>query len=1311
MSANSDRIVDIFNQARAKAPGEDRQRFLDEACRNYPDWRPEIDSMLRAYDAEGEGQGQPLETTRVVPELITEKPGDRIDRYKLLEKIGEGGMGAVWMAEQTEPVRRRVALKLIKQGMDSGQVLARFEAERQALALMDHPHIAKVLDAGATAAGRPYFVMELVKGIPLTKFCDDQRLSIRERLELFVPICQAIQHAHQKGIIHRDIKPSNVLVAMYDGAPVPKVIDFGVAKAIGQQLTERTLFTGFGAVIGTLEYMSPEQAEFNQLDIDTRSDIYSLGVLLYELLTGTTPITHDTIHKAAFDEVIRRIREEEPPRPSTRLSESKDLLPAISAQRKLDPAQLPKLIRGDLDWIVMKCLEKDRRRRYETANGLASDLQRHLTNEPVLARPPSNLYRFQKMARRNKIAFAAAAAVAIAIVLGFGLSTWSFVKERQALRRAIAAEEEQVTQRQRAESNALAESRQRLRADQLAAEELKQRQRAEDAAVRLQLARAEDFFAHGDSQMGLAYLAMLLRKDPSNRVAAERCWAALSYRTFPTPIALSSGSHFVRLSPDSSRVLTSNGEIWHARSSEILAKLSARRGSPFTCAQFNSAGTDIVTGDDDGNVHLWDAHTGTLKSALAKHAQRVWSVRFSPDGEWIASAAWDKTARLSNARSGELLGNPMRLPGNLRDALFSPDGQRLVTTSDDGTVQLWDPRSTQPLAPPFKHRNIVWSVHFTPDGERFATASWDGTARILDAKTGCPLVDPLQHDWLVYDARFSSDGKRLVTASGDETIRVWDAHTGRLLCGPIMQNSSSHSARFSADGERIVTAATKNVRVWNAWTGEPLTEPIHISRSHGPVTAEFAIEEKTVLMTCTEFSGFWHISAGKPRIVTLVHENRSGSTYSSPIYWAELSPSGQLAVTASLDTTARIWDAHTGKEVTSALKHSSRVWSARFSQDNKRVVTASDDRTARIWDAASGHPLGPPLSHSNAVYDAQFSPSGSIIATVCSDAALQLWTAQTGGPVTNPLNLNLPLPRTSLHNRPLLKFSPNGERVLCATYDGDIRIWETRTGKAAGESISVGPQVKCIDFSPNGRWIAAAFHSGVAFFDLREASVHRHSVRFEEPAHVVRFSPNGTNVLVVSDNMVRLIAVPTGDLLLEPFRHAQNRNLPRKGGNRTEMRLATFSRNGQRIVTASADGIVQVWDAGTGHPLAEPFKHEDEIDSGKVKDMQVIQFSPDGQRLLTASTWSARIWEIPSPPVPAPSWLPTLAETLGCKRVDDPGLTKSVSPQQFFAVKKLLLTSSQRDYWTHWGKWFVSDRLTGADFVPVLGAPDSAQSP
>ncbi len=357
----------------------------------------------------------------------------RIDRYKILQKLGEGGCGEVYMAEQTEPVRRRVALKVIKLGMDTRQVIARFEAERQALAMMDHPNIAKVLDAGTTGAGRPYFVMELVKGIRITDYCDQNTLSTGERLGLFTQVCKAIQHAHQKGIIHRDIKPSNILVTLHDGVPVPKVIDFGIAKATEQPLTEKTVFTAFGQFMGTPAYLSPEQAELSGLDIDTRSDIYALGVLLYELLTGKTPFDAKELLKAGLDEMRRRIREEEPQRPSTRLSTLANAdLTQVARHRKSDPAHLTRFIRGDLDWIVMKCLEKDRTRRYETANGLAMDIRRHLSSEPVTARPPSATYRFQKLVRRNKLAVAAVGAVATALVFGLGLSTWLWLKERKA---------------------------------------------------------------------------------------------------------------------------------------------------------------------------------------------------------------------------------------------------------------------------------------------------------------------------------------------------------------------------------------------------------------------------------------------------------------------------------------------------------------------------------------------------------------------------------------------------------------------------------------------------------------------------------------------------------------------------------------------------------------------------------------------------------------------------------------------------------------------------------------------------------------
>jgi eukaryotic-like serine/threonine-protein kinase len=448
---------DIFIAALQKEDPAQRQAYLDEACARRPELRRQVEHLLRLHEGAGSFLDKPAAgsaATGAFPDAAEqasspEAPGAIIGPYKLIQQIGEGGMGTVWMAQQTEPVKRLVAVKLVKAGLDSRQVLARFEAERQALALMDHPHIARVLDGGTTkgepgggSPGRPYFVMELVRGVPITRYCDEHRLTPRQRLGLFLPVCQAVQHAHTKGIIHRDLKPSNVLVAPYDGQPVPKVIDFGVAKAVGQPLTEKTLVTGFGALVGTPEYMSPEQAEINQLDVDTRSDIYALGVLLYELLAGSPPFSRKESGTGGMLEMLRVIREQEPTKPSAKLSTAEGL-PTLAANRGTEPAKLTRLIRGELDWIVLKALEKDRSRRYETANGFAQDVQRYLADEPVLACPPSAGYRLRKFARRNKGLLAVAALVLFFLVLLGGGAGWA-VRDRAARQGRIGAQAELI---------------------------------------------------------------------------------------------------------------------------------------------------------------------------------------------------------------------------------------------------------------------------------------------------------------------------------------------------------------------------------------------------------------------------------------------------------------------------------------------------------------------------------------------------------------------------------------------------------------------------------------------------------------------------------------------------------------------------------------------------------------------------------------------------------------------------------------------------------------------------------------------------
>ncbi len=447
--------LDIFSAALEIPDPDARAAFLSAVCKQDSQLKSRIEELLdiatndddfmerapKIYSEIAEGITQDFslhDQLAATEDAVQERPGETIGPYKLLQQIGEGGMGVVFMAEQTTPVKRRVALKIVKPGMDSKAVLARFEAERQALTLMDHPNIARALDAGTTETGRPYFVMELVKGTPITKYCDEHKLSLRQRLELFVPVCHAVQHAHQKGIVHRDLKPSNILVAEYDEQAVPKVIDFGVAKALHQPLTEKTLFTQMGQVIGTLEYMSPEQAQVNELDVDTRSDIYSLGVLLYELLTGSTPHDKERLRLAAWEELLRIIRHEDPPIPSKRISTS-GTLPTIADSRRTTPGKIGTLIRGDLDWIVMKSLDKDRNRRYATCSGLAEDIHRYLSDEPVLARSPSQAYRFRKFIQRNRGLSIGTAAVAASLLLGIGTTTWQMLRAIEGERSAQEA--------------------------------------------------------------------------------------------------------------------------------------------------------------------------------------------------------------------------------------------------------------------------------------------------------------------------------------------------------------------------------------------------------------------------------------------------------------------------------------------------------------------------------------------------------------------------------------------------------------------------------------------------------------------------------------------------------------------------------------------------------------------------------------------------------------------------------------------------------------------------------------------------------
>ena len=515
-------LQQIFDVARRISESDVRLDYLNQVCVDRSDLEQVLD-LLHADQDSGSFLLNPA-----VPVAVDETRDDsrgigvgtEVGDYKLLQELGEGGMGIVYLAEQQRPIHRQVALKLIKPGLDSRHVIARFEAERQALALMTHPNIARVFDAGTTAMGQPFFVMELVKGVPITQYCDDRRLDARERLNLLRDVCDAVQHAHQKGIIHRDLKPSNVLVAEFDNRAVPKIIDFGVAKATQQRLTDKTMFTEIGSVVGTVEYMSPEQAQLNQMDVDTRSDVYSLGVLLYELLAGETPFSRERLRSVALDEMLRIIREEEPSRPSIKIASSISL-PSVAANRRVEPTRLRSIVSGELDWIVMKSLEKERKRRYQTAASMADDIRCYLDDAPVSACPPSILYRLRKTTRRNKVAIATTLAIAATLVAGIIGTSWQALRAERERKFAVAASqtaetarENEATQRQRAEAQRDRAVKAERQAEDAAEQERLQRLAAESArkyAIEQELLARKNLYA---ADMNLAYQAFQRNEMP-----------------------------------------------------------------------------------------------------------------------------------------------------------------------------------------------------------------------------------------------------------------------------------------------------------------------------------------------------------------------------------------------------------------------------------------------------------------------------------------------------------------------------------------------------------------------------------------------------------------------------------------------------------------------------------------------------------------------------------------------------------------------------------------------------------------------------
>ncbi|MEO7700235.1 MAG: WD40 repeat domain-containing serine/threonine protein kinase [Opitutus sp.] len=1275
-------------------PPVERAAALERACAANPALREGVFDILAALAAAEQtaisssvSDLAPDAVARVLESALEVGPaelsGTRIGPYKLLEEIGEGGFGVVWMAEQAEPIRRRVALKILKVGMDTREVIARFEAERQALALMDHPNIARVFDAGATEKGRPYFVMELVRGVAITRYCDQNRLSAEARLKLFMTVCQAVQHAHHKGVIHRDLKPSNILVTLHDGMPVPKVIDFGIAKATQGRLTDKTLFTQFHTFMGTPAYTSPEQMEMSGLDVDTRSDIYSLGVVLYELLTGQPPFNPDALEKAGLESMRRTIREVDPPRPSRRLSTlTEQVRTTVAHQRSTDVGKLSLLLRGDLDWVVMHCLEKDRTRRYETANGLARDIERHLNNEPVAARPPTGAYRLQKFVRRHKVAFVAVTAVVLSLVAGLITSSVLLVRERLAHTRAVGAEREQTRLRQQADSARVQETKR---------------------ASRTALDLAGQLLEKGQTAEALAYMVHAARKDPANATIAPRLASVLTSHNFllpeSAPFQCRSRVLAMRFTNDGRSLLvgTMDGtfRVFDADSGGLLreyhlGKPVMRGGWIF--ARDNDACFAVRFADNTAGV--FDISSGHLRwppihldSAIALEASLYTNERsslsLSPDARWLSALGLNNRFWLWDATTGESRMH-LSFPNWFFGPDFSPDGRRLVLVSGE-SVQIWSLPECTPFIDPIRLAGTtgqgMWLIpHFSPDGRRLAIFDpWQGI-HMFDATSGASLgpmirrhyVDPSLADFLPDGRVFlghgqsaelldletgastklavegsgrkttSADGKVVLTMFEDGVARVWAAATGRLLAEPTLHEQDRYCAALSPEGMRIAVGTAMGA-IRRLHVGRGAARPL-VLRNWAPLRMGARFLEDLparILLFKEERASVVDVASGREVAGGFAYPQSGSSPLHDPENLSfDIRPDLKFVVARNVS----------GREAT-------QVWE----------ITSNGDSKAKLLQGDSGSPKG--------YVGVPFSPVGDLVAHVKQGGLeIGVWNLNTGAPVGSSC---------AYHGQPItlfpgIAFSEDGKRIAGGLENGEVIIWDIASGIPA-TFLQTHTDASCqnVYFSRDGSRVLAENNWG-------EISLWN-STTGERAGPVI--SGVGYNLAFSSDGRwygalnVASVSIRDGHTASPVSRMMVKGALD-----------FHFSREGERIVTTNSAGVAQVWDVLSGQALSDAMQHA-------TGDLQSLEFSPGGHFVGTISRDKAQVWSVP-PPLPVgqviPEWLLKLAEICSTKTINDAEqcVDYPEAVAQIDDVRSQLATLPADAPYVEWGRWLLDDSPT-----------------
>jgi serine/threonine protein kinase/WD40 repeat protein len=1131
---STDREKELFEQALDLASAAEQLAFLKGACGKDSVLLARVQALLEANEATGGFlPGKPAGQTTFVP--VTEQAGDRIGRYKIRERIGEGGWGVVYVAEQEEPVRRKVALKIIKLGMDTRSVVARFEAERQALAMMDHPNIAKVLDAGATDAGRPYFVMELVRGIKITEYCDQNRLSTRQRLDLFIQVCRAVQHAHQKGIIHRDLKPSNILVTQHDGVPVPKVIDFGIAKATEGRLSEATVYTELRQFMGTPAYMSPEQAEMSGLDVDTRSDIYSLGVLLYELLTGQTPFANDELARLGLDEIRRTIREKEPVRPSTRLSTMvKEELTTTARQRSAEAPRLVHMVHGDLDWIVMKCLEKDRTRRYETATGLARDIERHLANEPVVARPPSLGYRLQKSFHRNKVAFTAGGLVGLAMLSAVLVSAW---QARVALlSKNKAQESEQTSQRAlvKAEEESKRADEQRARAE---AGELSARQAVYAAKIALaQQALAANLFGKASD-----LLEQLRPERPGTNDLRGWEWRFLrnqcrSEALFP----LGQGGTVWSLA------VSSNGE-WMA-----------------------------AGGAGGGQLSIWNLRTHEQVDRLQAGNDRV-LVAFSPNRPWLAFSSTFSTKTTNSVYSVHIRDiearqsvATLRLGGACRGLEFTGDGKSLVTLTASTTnfITVWSiPEGNQLVSHQTPLTGILAqgnSFAVAQDASVAAVVTSNTTVRLVDLSTGGELwSQKVTDDLSVQALAISPDHKVLASAGGfvDPDIWLWAVDSGQKIQRLKGHQTYSQALSFSADGKSLASASAsasgdQTIRIWDVSDPASPGEKGVLRGHRGEVHSVAWVPGTTWLVSGGKDGSLWVWDSIKPKVA----QGSAILRLQTPITAWRSSPDSRSVFVVGADGSVvrRFGNAFADSEP--ILDLGTNLSRALVSPDCKWLAAGLRNGVVELWSLEQRQPVRQLTCGTNAVFPWAFVEGAKHLLVTHWTNSTQVyeeWNLSTGhkeadwpGPsfwypfpgcdtVSRDERwcLSCGYPTASYTNRVILHdrlrgselganltsgglttwgaISPVSSEMVLGDNWGRISVWQIPSFKKVWEFSGFLQAAHSVAYSPDGSRLVAGGAGGWEAIRLWDSMNHREMLTFEadvkDGTYFVdtRFSPDG----------------------------------------------------------------------------------------------------------------------------------------------------------------------------------------------------------